>query len=349
MVLGHKQLEILWKADSRNRLNLMSTFLVLLAGSGSDHSHTRWSAKACEEYVGIGRPRAKRAIEELVTCGLCEIAEGSTALKPQYLLQAPGRDDPVIYLPVQLVTGFAGEASILRRVHETGDALLLRMLLDLYGGLEDLDVTHGLPLRMLRQYRNPDEAHKVAQVGVNQVWALTWGTTQGGEGDWTTLHFLKGKGISEPWSAFWDRIRVLGRIGALWFEPWVFAGSEVDAEPLWPVDLEPSYSEAGRDDVTDLTLAANDAATALFGERTYLGERYEGSVLVPLPLHHQQPALRGVARLRVEPDTPGFRRAYGARKSLIEKRTAELRLLEAATYRGEFDRPLGAARESEPA
>ena len=54
------------------------------------------------------------------------------------------------FLPVALVTGLAAEASILRRVRETGDPMLLRMVIDLYGQVQ-LDATYGVPVAALSQ------------------------------------------------------------------------------------------------------------------------------------------------------------------------------------------------------
>lgn len=64
--LGHEVKDQLWSMPTTNRLNLVIAYLVLLAGTGSDHRLTKWSAKACEEYTGLGKPRAKHAIGELV-------------------------------------------------------------------------------------------------------------------------------------------------------------------------------------------------------------------------------------------------------------------------------------------
>lgn len=349
MVLDRAVMEEIWSAPSRNRMNLLGTFLVLLAGTGSDHALTKWSATACEEHLGIGRPRAKAAIEELIDLGVIRHSDASTAPKPQYQIQrVPAADADVIFLPNQLVTGFRGEASILRRIRETGDSLTLRMLLDLYSGLDNLDVTQGVPLTMLRGGGDTNSAVQAAQVGVHCVWALTMGGARNAGGDWVAIHKLRNK-APDPWEVFWERVRTLERIGAIWFEPWVFESAEIDAEPLWPVDLAPSYSGHGRDEVTDLTFAAIDAATALFGDREYLVERHSEDVLVPLPQHHSAPHLRGVARLKVEPDTPGFRRSYGARKFLIERRTADLKQLAGDTRCGIFNRPLGSHRREEAA
>jgi hypothetical protein len=81
----------LWEIDTDNRLNLVTAFLVLLAGTGSDHRLTRWSAKACEEHAGMRKPRAKRAIDELIAGGLVEHVETSTPMAPHYRLPAVAR------------------------------------------------------------------------------------------------------------------------------------------------------------------------------------------------------------------------------------------------------------------
>src|SRR5688572_584555 len=82
--LAPESWELLWSIETANRLNLVTAFLVLLAGTGSDHRLTKWSAKACEEHAGMGKPRAKRAIEELIEGGLVERTANSTAILPQY-------------------------------------------------------------------------------------------------------------------------------------------------------------------------------------------------------------------------------------------------------------------------
>src|SRR3546814_13921975 len=99
----------------------------------------------------MGKPRAKVAIDELIQHGFVARTERSTKLYPQYRLQPIPLDSDPIFLPVALVTGIEAEASMLRRVRETGDALLLRMLVDLYG-LIQLAATFGVPLSALSQH-----------------------------------------------------------------------------------------------------------------------------------------------------------------------------------------------------
>ena len=59
--------EELWALDTTNRMNLVLMYLVISAGTGSDHQLSKWSTKACERYTGLGKPRAKVAVDELVS------------------------------------------------------------------------------------------------------------------------------------------------------------------------------------------------------------------------------------------------------------------------------------------
>src|SRR3546814_16477936 len=93
-----------WQVETGNRLNLVTAFIVLLAGTGSDHQLTKWSAKACEQHTGMGKPRAKVAIDELIQPGFVARTERSTKLYPQYRLQPLPIASAPNFLPVALVT-----------------------------------------------------------------------------------------------------------------------------------------------------------------------------------------------------------------------------------------------------
>jgi hypothetical protein len=305
-------IEALFKAPTANRTNFVLSYFVLAAGTGADHRLTKWSAKACEDHVGVGAPRAKRAIEELIAAGLVELTDGSTRLSPQYRLPEIPRSDEPIFFPTQIVTGCDGETSMLRRLRETGDPELVRMLIDLYG-LVQIDATHGVPMKHLRTV-SAGEPVRAFEVGVHNVWALKLGDGQSAQGEWCQRHWVKAKNKVDEWAVFWARVASLQKIGALWFEPWIVEGPEPDAEPLMPVDFGFHYVHADRDETTDLSAAVFESVSALAGERSYLLER-DADFLLPLVAHHRPPALVGVARLRVEPDTPGRRRAFAKRMS----------------------------------
>lgn len=350
--LGHDVWELLWGIETTNRLNLVLTYLVLLAGTGSDHRLTKWSAKACEQYLGIGKPRAKRAIEELISGGLVSMTKAATKLLPQYELPPLPLDAEPVFLPVQLVTGFSGETPVLRRIKETGDPLLLRMLIDLYG-LVSLDATFGVPISDLRSGglgSDQPSARKIASIGAHAVWAIKEGGIKNANGEWVQHHWEGRKGQAEGWDRFWERVALLQQIGALYFEPWLFDSEALDAEPLMPLDPAGLYGVADPDDEGKLTRAAFEVSRALISEeRNYLLDNSDADFFVPLPLHQQAPALRMVARLRVEADTPGRRLAWKRRRAIIVQLGETFERLQEDVQAGRLDRPAGVYRRGERA
>jgi hypothetical protein len=345
--LSKAVLEQLWVAETTNRLNFVLTYLVLLAGTGSDHRLTKWSANACENHLGIGKPRAKHAIEELIACGLIKLAPSSARFTPQYELPELPLEEEPIFLPVQIVTGLSGETPILRRVRETGDPLVLRMLIDLYG-LVSLDATYGIPLNCLRAGGTQDSevgSRKLASVGVHAVWGLKAGSWRAGGGDWTVPHYIEGKkGGQGSWDKFWERVDLLKQIGAIFYEPWLFDSKATDAEPIMPLDPAGYYAVANPEGEAILTGAAFDVSRALVGdERSYVFDNADADFFIALPLHQQEPTLRHVARLRVEADTPGRRLAWKRRRELLERWTSIYRQLLTDASEGRFDRPMRVA------
>jgi hypothetical protein len=327
-------------APTSNRLHFIMAYLVLLAGTGSDHRLTKWSAKACDEYVGIGKPRAKHAIEELIAAGLVRHTDASTRMAPQYELPELPRDAEPIFLPVQIVTGLGQETPVLRRVREAGDPLLLVLLIDLYAAIIT-DATHGVPINEVRQLAPEPSARKISETGVHALWGLTHGyQTQAWQKPWVEKQLVPGPGKKPNWQPLWDRLDLLKKMGAIWWEPWVFDSDAPDAEPLMPVDLGVLSSYAAADDEAKLILVAFRATLALLAERTYMMDSSGSSIFLPLPVHHRPPALRGVLRLRVEADTPGRRRAYAKRRSLVEGYQAGFEQVLADAEEFRFDRPL---------
>lgn len=333
----------LWEVETGNRLNLLTAYIVLLAGTGSDHQLSKWSAKACEQHTGMGKPRAKVAIDELIRHGFVAHTDRSTKLYPQYRLQPiPLESDP-IFLPVAMVTGIETEASMLRRVRETGDVLLLRMLVDLYGMIQ-LDPTYGVPIGALSQIP-PDNypARKVFEIGVHAIWALRLGGSKSAAGAWAGYHRTKSRNKDGAWDDFWARVAMLEKIGALWYEAWIFDGDDKDAEPLFPVDFAALYGNMQGDDVLQLTRTMLDAAANLSEGRSDLLGRYGSDMLVTLAQHRRAPGIRGVARLRIEADTPGRRLSYYKRRTQIELYEAGFTQIALDALRGEYGRPMNTA------
>lgn len=308
----------LWKIGTQNRMNLVTAYLVLLAGTGRDHRTTKWSARACEQHTGMGKPRAKIAIQELINAGLLERTEKSTQLYPEYKLPETPRDVDPIFLPVAFVQALAKEASMLRRVRETGDDVLLRLLIDLYGQTQ-LDATYGAPISILcKMAANKYPARNVFQRGVHTIWAVPNADVSTVACEFMDRYRAPGLSDERASAAFWKRIELLEKIGALVFECWAYDSACDDAEPLFPLPKEHSGRGESDDDVHDLHMAIQLAVGSLTNQSESFLKRQGVDVLLPLTGHRSPPSIRGVLRMRIEADTPGRRLSYHLRKSQIE-------------------------------
>lgn len=74
----------LWGTVCALGLNAAVAYLVMARGSGGDNRTTSWSVNAVEHYGGIGRVRAKQAIDALRNAGLVTLLKGGTL--PRYFL-----------------------------------------------------------------------------------------------------------------------------------------------------------------------------------------------------------------------------------------------------------------------
>ncbi|ATY32531.1 hypothetical protein [Sphingomonas psychrotolerans] len=115
-----------------------------------------------------------------------------------------------------------------------------------------------------------------------------------------------------------------------------------------PVDPGVLYAYDPGDDEAKLTKLAFETCRTLLEGREYMLDSRPFDVLVPLTVHRRTPALRGVARLRVEADTPGGRLSYKKRRVLIEQYLAGFQQIKEDAEAARFDRPmqLGKARTS---
>ncbi len=290
----------------------------------------------------MGKPRAQVAIEELIAAKLVERTEQSTRLFPQYRLPAPAVEPEPIFLPVQFVTGVADEPPLLRRVRQTGDDMLLRMVVDLYGQVVT-DATFGVPLSVLKLYsKEADAVQKVAEIGVHAIWAIKSGDTMQGLGPWRELHD-KGPRKDER-APFWPRVHTLVKLGAVWFEPWVFDGEADDAEPLFPVYWDDVRRGQPHEQIVALTKQVGAAVHELARSRSHILGTHPDALFVVLPTHHRPPALRGVARIRPEADTPGRRASWARRLQAIHGWTAAYAHVAVDAFDEVFNRPINPPR-----
>ena len=335
-VLDKAQWERLFSVPTTHRMNLALAYLVLLAGTGADHRLTKWSTGAVSEHTGMRKDAARHAIGELIAGKLIERAETSTPAFPHYNVLPPkppakGEPEPTpIFLPVGLVTGLTGtDTSMLRRMRETGDVLALRLLIDLYGEVTT-DAPYAVAIPAMRGYPDqPETAEKALEMGAHAIWELASITASQSMSLDINRYLNKGE---TPKKKFWERVKLLGQVGATYTEPWLCSTAGNDADPIFPMTADAK--------VVDF---ANTAARALlvgqYGEREWKSEAHPRALVV-LPVHHQMPSVVWLTKMRIEADTPGRRGAYGERERLIAHWIEQYDRLAREAANGVYSNPL---------
>ena len=271
---------------------------------------------------------ARGAIVSLAEGQLIERAPSWTAAKPHHTMAA-GTGEDAIFLPVELVMGLTGsETPMLARVRETGDPLLLRLLIDLYGEVTT-DAPHAVALSSMRGYYSKGPgAKKALEIGAHTVWELFDGDTAEASGLDHSRYISEG----EDDAYFWHRVSLLEKLGAVYSERWVCSNSSIAADPLFPIN-----------EAAGVEPLAEAAALALLEgpdhERAWKCEQHLGGWLIVLPAHHQVPAIQWLANLRLEADTPG-RGAYGERSRITAHWAEQYGRLALEAAEGNFSNPL---------
>ena len=243
-----------------------------------------------------------------------------------------------IFLPVPIVTGLADEPSILRRVKETNNILVLKLLLAVYRDVA-LDRTYGLPLPTLSAKQTDDySSAKVIQTGIFNLWHLPKPHTQHVDRSWVSSIFGVGEASPTMFNDFWEAFNILRNAGALTVEDWVFDSDNPDAEPLFPIDLEGIY-ENDLNDPARLTNILLSTAFNFVGDKEYILDQFDGGLLLPIPSHCSPPAIRGVVKVRIEPDSPGRRMSYAKRMKALEHFTTTFQRASEEYRNQNFNRP----------
>lgn len=291
MVLSRANWDRLLKSKKLdNPLNAACAYLVMLAGTGPDNATTSWSARSFETYLGMRKSNGQKAIEGLTATGLVTVEKAGK--RPRYKLTNPApkdaEEDACIFLPNQLVTGFQGQPSLLRRVRETGDITPLALLLCLYGEVQD-DITLGLDGSLYGGFE-PGHEHPIGpdrKFGANSIWAI----------EPSGMRYCAGAFRNAAGKDPWVAIKVLEQIKAIEREEWLFNSPNADADPVVPWDDEiATWNEVAAQHLCEE------------GYWAYLSER--GQKIVVLASHMGTPAIRSVYRPSVMADTPRRRGRY---------------------------------------
>lgn len=296
-------------------LNMMCAFLVVASGTGRDQRSSKWSTGAAERYLGMRRATGRAAIDALFQLRvrgqpLLQLAPGSMPHRPEYLIASQTVDRPPIFLPNQLITGFVGETSVLRRIREAGDPALLRLLIDLYNHLE-LGLAFALDPRCLCRLPTPGTVRKIADAQEFTIYNID---EDASFCTWISDDLLRTYGEK----SCYDYIIMLYHMGIIYTDTWLVSGHGLD--PLMPLPRTEEEDYAG---VLASARAASQALLSRLGEDMACRDMQAGEVWVPLYRHIAGVACVRLIRLRVEPDTAERREAHIRRQELTAKLSAQ--------------------------
>ena len=211
-------------------------------------------------------------------------------LRWEEIPRAPGE---AVYLPNELVDGIGENPSPVELIRQTGDAMTLRLLVDLYTA-HRLDEWHGVDPRIVWQ-----KFEEVCRVEVGSVLVLGWNAPKPWVG-WANTITPPHKTIgANHQDAFFARIRTLQDLGLLVFVPHVVDG---DGAPVYPCSLS-----AGHPLEVELGKAAVGAAFGALSSWDPGSKREDptasADILAVVPPHMARASLVGVARLTFRPKT----------------------------------------------
>lgn len=302
----------LWdRVSCANDLAKMTAFLVMATGTAVDCCTTKWSTRAIETYAGQRKELSKAKIAEMIAAGIMA-RHGGTDARPVYRFSIFEREGAII-LPWQLITGFAGEVPMLRRVRERRDPVLLRMLIELYAQVDGDQPGFVSPSFIVARHHElgsdiaakPDDPNIDGEVARWRLFLPTDGRVWVYRAGWP--EWMSGDGWMERLSMLFD-------LGALIRQPWLLNGSGDDADYVSPLSTEVENGPC-----VDIRSAIEDAREALCdhlrGDNIPHDGRWDGAI--PVPLRIAQPNVEWFYRLRVEPDTWSMRAAYGRRMEMI--------------------------------
>ena len=215
-------------------VNAACMYLVMARGTGPDNVTSSWSCHALEKYTSISRRRAVIARDDLVRSSFVK-SVGSQS-KPRYKL-LKSREDELVWLPNEFVTGAVEETPPLERLRETNDPLIFRLLIDVYAGTNIADDA-GLPIDVV--YGEYERTH-IADFGQYSIWGFNFDVD----------HCIPNSTIVSPHSnsnnsqEFFNRLRVLTDLGLVLRHPVLFdsSGGEIIHELIDPFGILESVKD----------------------------------------------------------------------------------------------------------
>lgn len=219
------------------------------------------------------------------------VLAGHALRRDQRWEEVPPPDREPVWLPNALVDGIDGRESPVELVRQTGDAMALRLLVDLYA-THRLDEWGGINPKVVRE-----EFREVFRHAVGTVFVLAF-EPQRKAADWNSITEPHRAPPPETGRNLWERLNILQRFGLVHFVPHVLDGDGATAYPC--------SAAVGESDERELGVAARHAAEALIldvgdpASRAAFGDHFHkpGTVVVVVPRHMERASVVGIGRLK---------------------------------------------------
>lgn len=272
-------------------INEACFYLVYARGTSKDNRTTNWSKNALNKYIGISRSNCKKAEHSLQKNHLTLI---SGPIRRPEIKIVQSEEPTLVWLPNLLVDRHTG----LRRLRETRDPLLIRLLIDIYAETNLAEYV-GVPHTAFSEHW---KKKRIANHGAFTVYGFH--SSERFVGD-ASLDFFSSGDNWEEVERLWERIAILESLGMVKSCPVLF--DHEDGESYLPL-LDPFDEE-------------EDEYDTLITDK--LPEEYDGAIAemdfaVAVPSHIQQVTLKTVYRPTVLQDTSATAFGYATIKGLIE-------------------------------
>jgi len=297
------------------------------AALGTDWTEVPKSAASGSAYSRWGSLAPRRTANELVKSGHVEVStDGCHFRAARYDVEAAARPD-WIWLPNALVDGAAQETAPAEMARQTGNVLVLRLLVNLYGS-QILDEDGGIHFRRIRQQY---ARHKVGEQGPFVVWGFVPEQAAAfRDALFVAPHFAAANDDvkrTAAWAEFWKCWNHLLDMGLVEFVAHLVEADTSEGEIIHPVALPETGLEVERELARAATLAG--AALTTSGQQRWAFDQGV-RLLVPIERRKESVQVMGIARLRYRPRTSRTL-AFVAREA--DWKAALDRLLEIAATR----------------
>lgn len=219
------------------------SYLVLCSGTQKNNTTSSWSVNAIENYTGISRTRARKAVDKLIENEIISVMKTSSKprAKPTYLVKGKHKtkkieSDSIVWLPNSLIVGVSDETPPVERVRQTQEIMVLRMLFDFYS-VQDLVEEVGIPKDILRVEYSRELIHEYAEFkiyGFNHKNTRTF-LSQPSNSPHVDHEPPEGENAAH---LYFYRLGLLKDMGLIEAIPYIHDSSCEDGEPAYPITNE---------------------------------------------------------------------------------------------------------------